>query len=183
MAKAKRSVKRLRNFRVYHRILGIGLCILLFISAITGFFLGWKKNVDLLQPPTQKGATTELMDWLPLDTLAVIAQAEFQSTFPEMGANPIDRMDVRPQKGIVKVIFEKGWWEIQLDGSTGAVLSFAKRHSDWIEQIHDGSIISDAFKLGSMNLLGLGLLILIITGTWLYYGPKVIRKKRLRQKR
>jgi len=61
------------------------------------------------------------------------------------------------------------------------VLSIDKRYSDWIESLHDGSIISDGFKLVSMNFLGMGLLFLIFTGLWLWYGPRRIRiKKRVK---
>jgi len=61
------------------------------------------------------------------------------------------------------------------------VLSVARRHSDWIEQLHDGSIISDLFKLISMNFLGIGLLIMILSGLWLWYGPKKFRKMKRRK--
>ncbi|MBO6762019.1 MAG: DNA mismatch repair protein, partial [Roseivirga sp.] len=84
-------------------------------------------------------------------------------------------IEYRPTKGIAKVIFDTGSWEVQVDASSLEVLSVAKRHSDWIETIHDGSIISDAFKLVSMNILGLGLVFLTVTGLWLWYGPKRIR--------
>jgi uncharacterized iron-regulated membrane protein len=85
-------------------------------------------------------------------------------------------MDVRPSKGIVKVLFEKGWWEVQVDGATAEVLSIKRRNSDWIEQLHDGSIISDGFKLVSMNVLGIGLLLMIFTGWYLWYGPRKYRR-------
>ena len=70
---------------------------------------------------------------------------------------------------------------MQVDGKSGEVLSIDKRYSDWIESLHDGSIISDGFKLVSMNFLGMGLLFLIFTGLWLWYGPRRIRiKKRVK---
>lgn len=177
------KIKRLRRYRKYHRILGLSLSILLIISALTGILLGLKKNVDLIQPPTQKGSSKDLSTWKPIDELAQLARNAFYKEYPDQMRNKIDRMDVRPSKGIVKVLFKDGWWEVQLDGSTGAILSIAKRHSDWIEALHDGSIISDTFKLISMNYIGWGLLIMIITGVWLYYGPKRIRRLKKRGSR
>jgi len=73
-------------------------------------------------------------------------------------------------------LFTKGYWEVQVDPSTGKSLSVAQRHADWIEHVHDGSIINDFFKLIYTNYIGIGLLFLAITGFWLWYGPKVIRK-------
>ena len=59
----QKSVNRLRRYRVYHKYIGIVLAILLFISAVTGFLLGWKKNVDIIQPPTKKGQSKDMQDW------------------------------------------------------------------------------------------------------------------------
>ena len=158
--------------------MGIILAIFLLISAVTGMLLSLKKEVDLLQPPTQKGSSKSLDTWKPLSELATIATTTFHEQYPDQIDNTIDKMDVRPSKGVVKVLFEKGYWEVQVDGTSGEVKSIARRHSDWIEHLHDGSIISDGFKLVSMNTLGLGLLILMGSGLWLWYGPKQVRKMR-----
>lgn len=176
--KKEREVQRLRNYRSYHKYIGLVLAILLLISAITGFLLGWKKNIDLLQPPTQKGASTQMAAWKTTAELAETAMHHLYTSHPSQIDNPIDRMDFRPSKGIVKVLFENSWWEVQLDCTTGEVLSAAKRHADWIEQLHDGSIISDGFKLVSMNILGIGLTIMVLTGFWLWYGPKLVKRLR-----
>jgi len=145
------------------------------ISAFTGILLSLKKEVDILQPPTQKGVSKELSEWKSLDEISIIASDAFQKAYPETD-NTINRMDVRPSKGIVKVLFKNGYWEVQVDGQSGAVKSIARRHADWIESLHDGSIISDIFKLISMNILGIGLVFMIVTGLWLWYGPKQYRK-------
>jgi hypothetical protein len=173
--KINRLANLLRSYRMYHRYLGVALGVFLLISSVTGVLLGWKKDVDLLQPPTQKGSTTDLAQWIPLSEMATAATAALDSA-QRITANPIDRIEARPDKGIVKVLFADGYWEVQLDGSSGKVLSVARRHSDWIEHLHDGSIISDGFKLISMNVLGIGLLVLTLTGISLWLFPKQIRK-------
>jgi uncharacterized iron-regulated membrane protein len=156
--------------------LGILLLFFIVISSGTGLLLAWKKDVALLQPPTQKGSSEELSTWKSLDELTTIAQKALSDKYPEEANNSVEELSVRPKKGIVKVIFKNGNWEVQVDGTDGSVKSIAKRHSDWIEQLHDGSIISDAFKLISMNILGVGLLVLGTTGFWLWYAPKIVRK-------
>lgn len=172
----KPYIQSLRKVRVWHRFLGTSLALLLVISAITGILLSLKKDVKLIQPPTQKGISKNLSEWKPIEEIAQIAQAEFLKAHPDQVGNQIDRLDVRPSKGIVKVLFEKGYWELQIDATTGEVKSIARRHSDWIEALHDGSIISDLFKLITMNILGIGLLIMICSGLWLWYGPKKYRE-------
>jgi len=174
----KAIVKSLRTFRVFHRWLGLSLALLLVISSVTGVLLALKKDVDVIQPPTQKGISKNLTEWKSLDEISLLATKAFHDTYPEQKENSIDRLDVRPSKGIVKVLFKKGNWEVQIDGKSGEVKSIAKRYSDWIESLHDGSIISDGFKLISMNFLGIGLLFLIVTGVWLWYGPRRVRREK-----
>lgn len=171
--KIKRTVKSVRNYRTYHRYLGLTLSILLIISAITGILLGWKKNVDWLQPSSQKGVSIEIAEFQPVEKLTQSALVAVDSLGLNM--SHLDRIEYRPNKGMAKVRFTEGQWEVQVDAVNLQILSVAKRNSDWIEQLHDGSIISDTFKLISMNFLGIGLFILIFSGLWLYFGPKRIR--------
>jgi uncharacterized iron-regulated membrane protein len=173
--KKEAYVKYLRRYRVFHRYLGVILSTFLIISAITGFLLGWKKDVALLQPSMQKGISKDMSSWKPMHEIATLAETAFHQQYPKQMDNKIDKMDVRPSKGMVKVLFEKGYWEVQIDATSGEVKSIAQRHADWIEQIHDGSIINDWFKLIAMNILGIGLTILASTGLWLWYGPKLVR--------
>ena len=174
----QRVVRSLRKFRVFHHWMGLSLALLLLISAITGVLLALKKEINILQPPTQKGVSKNLSDWKSLAEISTIAENEFHKIHPEQKENTVKRLDVRPSKGIVKVLFEGGCWEVQVDGKSGKVKSIARRHSDWIEALHDGSIINNGFKLVSMNFLGIGLLMLIFSGIWLWYGPRRLRKNR-----
>lgn len=173
-----RTVRRVRSSRRLHSWLGIGLAVLVLVSAVTGVLLGWKKQVNWLQPPTAKGTAGELEDWRTLGDLRSIAQEAFRQNAPPGSPDAVDRMDVRPGKNSVKVLFEFDDYEIQLDGVSGEVLSVAQRNADWIERIHDGSIVSEAFKVLSMNVLGVGLAVMVVTGAWLYFGPRRIRARR-----
>lgn len=181
--KLKKYIYSLRRFRVFHRYLGLTLAAFLTISAVTGILLALKKDVDILQPVTQKGTTSDLASWKQMSEIATIGQEALAAAHPDLKNNPIKRIDARPSKGVAKIIFENGNWEVQVDASSGKVLSIGKRYSDWIESLHDGSIISDLFKLISMNFLGFGLLILIGSGFWLWLGPKRFRELRKKYKR
>lgn len=170
----RKLVDSLRKFRTWHRFIGTGLGFFMLITASTGLLLGWKKNIALLQPPEQKGTTSELHQWVGIETIVQSASNAIDSV---LGYSiEVDKLDVRPSKGIVKVLFKEGYWEVQVDGATGKSLSVMQRHSDWIEHLHDGSIIGDVFKITYTNVLGWGLLTLAVSGFWLWYGPKVVRK-------
>lgn len=168
--------------------MGLILSVFLLISAATGVLLGWKKHSRTIQPPTVKGESLDVNSYLSISQLSILAekalieelQAKEQISPQKTTKINIDRIDVRPSKGMVKVLFDHNNWEVQLDASNGKVLSIDRRHSDWIESLHDGSIISQNFKFVSMNLLGFGLILLILAGFWLWYGPKQIRKLKKR---
>ena len=92
-------------------------------------------------------------------------------------------MDARPDKGMIKILFKQHFMAIQLDGTTGAVLFIETRRADWIEKLHDGSLLDhyagfseQPFKLVYTGLLGLCLLFLTVSGFWLWVNPKRIRK-------
>lgn len=162
----------LRRLRSLHKYVGVALAAFFLVTGVTGVLLGWKKNVETLQPKTFQGVSENLAGWKSFNEIAKVSILALDSILE----NPtIDRMDVRPDKGIVKVLFTEDYWEAQVDGTSGKVLSVAKRHSDWIEHLHDGSLISDGFKLVYTNILGIGICTLALTGLWLWYGPRVIR--------
>lgn len=181
MAIKEAIVQSLRKLRKLHRFLGLSISVFLLISALTGILLALKKDVNIIQPPTKKSTADKSLPWLGVPEISLIAQKALESIHPEQAGNSVDKIDVRPDKGIAKVIFENGNWEAQIDGRSGEVLSVAKRYSDWIESLHDGSIISDGFKLFSMNYLGIGVVLLIFSGIWLWWGPKKIRFSRRRR--
>lgn len=176
-------VRRLRTFRVWHRSLSVVVAFFLLISAITGILLSLKKDITILQPPTQKVNFQENDQWLSISTIEEKAIIALSEKVPAQQGNPVDRIDIRPSKGVAKVIFENSNWEVQLNAVTGETLSVAKRYSDWIESLHDGSIINDLFKVISMNLLGFSVILMIITGLWLYFGPKRFRKLKKKRKK
>lgn len=181
-----KSAALIRVFRKIHRFIAIFLFAFFLIVSISGLLLGWKKNSwGLILPPTSKGVSSDLKTWLPFDSLQTIAvKTLHDSISPKLSAD-LERIDARPQKGSVKFVFEDDYWEVQLDGTTGKVLLVDRRRSDIIENIHDGTILDvlfntkkDPFKLSYTTIMGLSLLMLTLTGFWLWYGPKRLRRKK-----
>ncbi|WP_228235387.1 PepSY domain-containing protein [Allomuricauda sp. M10] len=183
MGKRTQQAKILRIFRKIHRTTGALLFIFFFFISITGLILGWKKNSNgIILPETQKGTTAELKDWLPVDSLHTIACAALHDLVSPDLSLELDRIDMRKQKGSVKFLFVDAYYEVQLDGATGKVLSVAQRKSDFLENVHDGSILdrylgTDGYiKLVYTTVMGISLLLFTITGFWLWYGPKRMRQ-------
>lgn len=186
LGKRQKQAKLLRVFRKVHRITGAFLFLFFFIIGISGILLGWKSNSNgMILPTSQQGSSTELAHWLPIDELHKKAIHILKDSVNANLAADLDRIDVRKDKGMVKFVFEKHLWEIQLDGATGELLQIGRRNSDFIENIHDGTIIDELtnnslnlFKLFYTSIMGLALLLFTITGFWLWYGPKRMKRKR-----
>lgn len=176
--KIQNNVLLLRRLRLIHRWLGIPLILFFLVIGVTSILLAWKKKVELL-PPTLKSQVEQSQQWKSTSSLMEIAKAEIVSRDLD---SEIDRLDYRPDKGVVKVTFTTHFTEVQLDGFTGEILSVETRHSDWIEKVHDGSIVDyylgkgEGAKLTYSTLTSLGLILMSITGFYLWRYPKVIRR-------
>jgi uncharacterized iron-regulated membrane protein len=175
----------LRTVRYIHRKTGIFLFAVFMIVAITGLLLGWKKNVRILQYPTQKGLSAEVSEWLPMDSLIAIANRELAARSGGELSSKIDKIDARPDKGVVKVLYADHYYSFQIDAVSGQVLSYEFRASDLVEHLHDGTWVDrqlglpgGIFKLFYTTILGLALLVFTTTGFWMFYGPKRMRRKR-----
>lgn len=180
------EIKVLRLFRKIHKITGLILFIVIIIIATTGILLGLKKNsAELILKETKTGLSNQPNEWLSVESLILKANEHLIETLPFEISLELDRIDFRPHKGVAKFIYKKHFWSVQIDCTTGKVLSLEKRYSDLIENIHDGSIIDkllnnkqDIFKIIYTSITGFSLILFCITGFWLWYGPKRLRQKK-----
>ncbi len=143
------------------------------VVIVTGILLQLKKDLDWVQPPEQRGSTK--VPTLSPDRILAICQ-----TLPELEIGTwadIHRIDIRPSKGILKVT-ARNRWEAQIDHASGSVLQVAYRRSDLIESLHDGSWFHDRAKLWLFLPAALGLLILWLTGMYLFVLPLWVKRRR-----
>ncbi|MEC8831227.1 MAG: PepSY domain-containing protein, partial [Bacteroidota bacterium] len=112
MGKRKKQAKVLRIFRKVHRTTGALLFIFFFFISVSGLLLGWKKNSNgYIIPKTQKGTTTDLKKWLPVDSLHTIACNTLHNDVSADLSAEIDRIDMRKEKGSVKFVFVDSYYE------------------------------------------------------------------------
>ncbi|MDF1837946.1 MAG: PepSY-associated TM helix domain-containing protein [Planctomycetota bacterium] len=159
--------------RKLHRVGAVIIALPLIVVILSGLLLNFKKQSDWIQPPTQSGVRAELK--LPWSEVLAAVRA-----VPESGVqswDDIDRVDARPGNGVLKVRCQSGW-EVQLDGTTGAVLWSQERRSDWIEALHDGSWFHPVVKWSVFLPASLLLGVLWATGLYLWWLPRRVRRKR-----
>jgi len=182
-AQRRREANILRLARKVHRTTGALLFVFFFIVSVTGLLLGWKKHTGgLLLPESYQGKSTNQQDWMPVHLLHEKAVRVVRENISPTLSLELDRIDIRPDKGMVKFVFVEDYWGVQLDCTTGELLHIERRRSDFIENIHDGSYLdyvlqtsAGQIKLVYTTIMGTALLMFTISGFWLWYGPKRFR--------
>lgn len=166
-----------RTNRKLHRGGAILIALPLLVVVGSGILLQLKKESAWIQPPTLEGNGGE-----PSIAFGEILKAA--ATVPEAGVrewDDVDRLDVRPSHGVVKVRAKSGW-EVQVDTATGEVLQAAVRRSDLIESIHDGSFFHEKAKLWIFLPAAAILAGLWFTGVYLFFLPALKRRAGLARK-
>lgn len=145
-----------------------------------GLLLMLKKELEWIQPPTRTGVDTDSVPTATFDTLFQAARS-----VPQAGIDSwldLERVDVKPGKGVVKFVSASNW-EVQVDTYSSKVVHVAYRRSDIIEQIHDGSYFADWVKLYIFFPTGIVLFVLWGTGIYLFFLPHVTRWRKKRRRR
>lgn len=144
------------------------------ITICSGLLLQLKKHWSWVQPEEQRGTGTSPL----IDLEGTLASVRSVPEHARAVWDDVNRLDVRPGRGVVKVWLRNGW-EVQVDLGTGQVLQNAYRRSDLIESIHDGSFFAgDLSKLGIFFPSGVLLLLLWVTGAWLFWLPFSVKRRR-----
>ena len=152
--------------RKIHYWASIIVAIPILVIILSGLLLQTKKHFVWVQPVELSGTgkiPTISLEQI-LDVCRTVSEAEIKSW------DDINRIDMRPSRGMLKV-WANNNWEIQIDAETGAVLQTAYRRSDIIESIHDGSFFHDAVKMWIFLPSGIVLLLLWLTGIYLFVIP------------
>lgn len=163
-----------RFLRQVHYWLSLAIIIPAGIIFFAGTLLMVKKDFAWIQPPSSKGAVIDELPAISFEDMLSAGQID-----AAVGINAwsdIDRIDLRPGKGIAKIRAKSGW-EVQLDTATGDVLNVAYRRSDMIEAIHDGSFFSKGVKRYIFLPTAILLIIMWATGIYLFFLPR-LRKRR-----
>jgi uncharacterized iron-regulated membrane protein len=159
--------------RKIHYWVSIAIAAPVLVVLTTGILLQLKKQLTWIQPAERRGSGVA-----PRVGLSELLAAS--RTVPEAGVRTWDdvhRIDIRPDRGLAKVTSTTRW-EIQIDTETARVLQAARRRSDLIESMHDGSWFHEHAKLWIFLPSGALLLLLWLTGLYLAWLPFRSRGRR-----
>jgi len=166
-----------KQLRKIHYWISPFIFIPILIILSTGILLQLKKQSDWIQPPIQQGVSN-------VPSIEFEEMLEVAKSVPEAEINSwgdINRIDVRPEKGISK-IRSNNQWEIQIDNQTNEILSVEYRRSDMIESIHDGSFFTDYVKFGWFLPTAVLLIFMSISGIYMFLLPLLMKCKKIKLK-
>lgn len=165
-----------------HLWLGVVFTVALLVIAATGILLNHKRGLGLM-PDVPHETTRPFADALPLARLATIAlEATGDATTGDAEsrvARGVDRMDVRPRDGYVKVrLRDASSTEVTVDLATGRVLHVGPRGDVFLEKLHSGEIFGGQRWVLLSDAAAIALAATLISGYWLWLAPKVRRAGR-----
>jgi hypothetical protein len=168
-----------------HLWLGVLSTIALIAISITGILLNHKRGLGLM-PDVPHEPTGEFTAALPLERLAYAAlvaapqaaKGDWKEGDP-VDISLIDRMDVRPRNGLVKVrLRDKASMEMTVDITTGQVIHTGRRGDVFLEKLHSGEIFGGIRFVILSDIAAVALVLTLITGYWLWLVPKLGRGTR-----
>lgn len=167
-------------WRQVHYWLSLAVFLPAGVIFVAGGFLMLKKEIEWIQPPTQRGVVEAAIPAASWEQILASVRAHPEAGISEW--SDIDRIDLRVDRGIAKLRAKSGW-EVQVDTANAKVLHVAYRRSDLIESIHDGSFFSDAVKLYVFLPTGILLIVMWGTGIYLFLLPRLSKTRSRRRAR
>jgi len=150
-----------------HLWLGIIVTGFALVLSISGILLNHKRALGLM-PDVPHEPTGDFAAALPLADL--VRQAG--EAAPTAAAAGVDRLDVRPRDGYMKVRFaDDDVTEVTIDINSGRVLHTGLRNDVFLEKLHSGEIFGGNWVLLS-DVAAVLLIVLIVTGYWLWLFPR-----------
>jgi hypothetical protein len=165
-----------------HLWLGVLATVALIAISITGILLNHKRGLGLM-PEVAHEPTGPFAESISLDRLAYAAleAAPEQSRGDWKAGDPvdialIDRMDVRPRDGLVKVrLRDEASMEMTVDLGTGKVVHVGRRGDVFLEKLHSGEAFGGQPFVLLSDIAAVALILTLLTGYWLWLVPKLSR--------
>lgn len=153
-----------------HLWIGIVATVLLLVIAVTGVLLNHKRVLGLM-PDVAGVEGRGVVGALSLEQLSRVAEDTVASLVGQRVE--VDRMDVRPGSGYVKVrMSDSATTEVTVTLESGKVLHVGSRGDVFLEKVHSGEVMGSNWILLS-DLAAIALVLTLVTGYWLWVAPRL----------
>lgn len=164
-----------------HLWLGVIATVALISISVTGILLNHKRGLGLMpdvpHEPTGPFSQAVSLERLANAALEAAPQESRRDWTPGQPVDValIDRMDVRPRDGYVKVrLRDKASTEMTVDINSGTVVHTGRRGDVFLEKLHSGEAFGGPMVILS-DIAAVALILTLITGYWLWLVPKLAR--------
>ena len=179
--KVRRRISRVSFY--LHLWLGVLVTVALVAISVTGILLNHKRGLGLMpdvphEPtaPFDHAISLERLAYAALEAVPREARGDWRPGDP-VDIGRIDRMDVRPRNGFVKVrLRDKASTEVTVDINTGQAIHVGKRGDVFLQKLHSGEIFGGQPYVLLSDIAAVALMITLITGYWLWLAPKLGRR-------
>ena len=169
-----------------HLWLGVVFTISLTVISVTGVLLNHKRGLGLM-PDVANEPQRPFAEALPLAHLAAVALDTLARAAAANGASggealdpvrAVDRMDVRPRNGFVKVrMRDASSTEVTVDLASARVLHIGSRGDVFLEKLHSGEIFGGVRWVLLSDAAAIALVVTLLTGYWLWLAPKMPHRR------
>ena len=174
----------LQKFRSLHNKFASVLFFFFFCIGLTGSLLSFKSAfTKVIYENKTISAESKIANLLALDSLESIATSLLNEK-ANKNFKKSEKAEIKISKGTV-LFYYKEAYTVQLNGASGEPILIEKKFGGVIQDIHDGAIL-DSLLINKFSIskkvysiiMGLSLLLLTITGTYMWYKPLLIKKNR-----
>lgn len=153
--------------RKVHKWAGLILSIVFMFIAVTGLLLVYYIPLGL-GTDLEKGVKADPNKSLSIEK--VISIATSQNIPGIKSVDDIFRIELNPGLNVYRVRLENNQ-EVQIDASTGKVLSTKPDFSGYLISLHDGTTFGNLYRYSALTFAGLSLILLSFSGYYMVGFP------------
>ncbi|OIK17223.1 hypothetical protein BIV60_00635 [Bacillus sp. MUM 116] len=159
--------------RKVHKWSGLILSVVFMFVAVTGLLLVYMIPLGVADD-LRTGKEASPSQSIPMDKVVSIATS--QGLPGATSVEDIFRIEYRPGLNIYQIRFNNSQ-DVQIDASTGKVLSTNPDYSSFIITLHDGSFFGNWYRYSALTFAGLSLILLSFSGYYMVGYPLYKRLK------
>ncbi|MGG4266533.1 PepSY domain-containing protein [Peribacillus simplex] len=172
-----KSVKLYQLSRKVHKWSGLILSVFFMFIAVTGLLLVYMIPLGVADE-LRVGKEASPSQSVPMDRVVSIAASQ---GLPNVNSvEDIFRIEYRPSANVYQVRFNNSQ-SVQIDASTGNVLSTNPDYSTFLITLHDGYFFGNWYRYTFLTITGLSLILLSFSGYYMFGFP--LYKRRMAKKK
>jgi uncharacterized iron-regulated membrane protein len=153
--------------RKVHKWAGLILSVVFMFMAVTGLLLVYYMPLGL-GTVLKTGEDANPSQLIPMEKVVSIATSQGLPGISSI--EDIFRIELTPSANVYRVRLENNQ-EVQIDASTGKVLSTNPDHTSFLISLHDGYFFGNWYRYSVLTMAGVSLILLSFSGYYMFGFP------------